>query len=62
MTFEYYVGVILFLDENYEKVPFQLLDVKIVIDTEIQAEEHLTEAWNLCHGEAKRNRELEHLA
>ncbi|KAJ5679133.1 PCI/PINT associated module [Penicillium macrosclerotiorum] len=41
VTFEYYVGIIHFLDENY-----------------VEAEEHLTTAWKMCHRNALRNREL----
>lgn len=41
VTFEYYVGIIHFLEEDYAK-----------------AEEHLTQAWQLCHRDAHRNREL----
>ncbi|TKA74403.1 hypothetical protein B0A49_03455 [Cryomyces minteri] len=41
VTFKYYVGVILFLEEDY-----------------VQAEENLTEAWQLCHQDAQKNREL----
>ncbi|KAI9931667.1 hypothetical protein ASPWEDRAFT_37476 [Aspergillus wentii DTO 134E9] len=40
VTFQYYVGVIHFLDENYA-----------------QAEEHLAEAWRLCHRHALKNKE-----
>ncbi|KAK5139165.1 hypothetical protein LTR04_003833, partial [Oleoguttula sp. CCFEE 6159] len=39
VTFKYYVGVILFLEEDY-----------------VQAEENLTEAWQLCHQDAQKNR------
>ncbi|MCJ1323182.1 COP9 signalosome (CSN) subunit [Xylographa vitiligo] len=41
VTFKYYVGIILFLEEDY-----------------VQAEEYLTDAWNMCHKGAQRNREL----
>ncbi|MCJ1394161.1 COP9 signalosome (CSN) subunit [Xylographa bjoerkii] len=41
VTFKYYVGVILFLEEDY-----------------VQAEDYLTDAWNMCHRDAQRNREL----
>ncbi|MCJ1288370.1 COP9 signalosome (CSN) subunit [Xylographa opegraphella] len=41
VTFKYYVGVILFLEEDY-----------------VQAEEYLTDAWNMCHRGAHRNQEL----
>ncbi|KAF7713808.1 COP9 signalosome complex subunit 12 [Penicillium ucsense] len=41
VTFEYYLGVIHFLDEQY-----------------IKAEEHLTTAWQMCHRDAHKNREL----
>lgn len=41
VTFKYYQGVLLFLEENY-----------------VEAEKHLTEAWGLCHKDAKRNKEL----
>ncbi|MCJ1271264.1 COP9 signalosome (CSN) subunit [Lobaria immixta] len=41
VTFEYYVGVMSFLDDNY-----------------IRAEEHLTDALNLCHKDSHRNKEL----
>lgn len=41
VTFKYYVGVIYFLEEAYEK-----------------AEKHLTEAWQLCHRDATKNKEL----
>ncbi|KAI9762727.1 MAG: COP9 signalosome (CSN) subunit [Candelina submexicana] len=41
VTFKYYVGVILFLEEDY-----------------VKAEEHLTEAWQTCHADAQKNREL----
>ncbi|MCJ1245975.1 COP9 signalosome (CSN) subunit [Trapelia coarctata] len=41
VTFKYYVGVILFLEEDY-----------------VKAEENLTDAWNLCHRDAQKNREL----
>ncbi|MCJ1339292.1 COP9 signalosome (CSN) subunit [Bachmanniomyces sp. S44760] len=41
VTFNYYVGVILFLEEDYAN-----------------AERHLTDAMNMCHRAATRNREL----
>ncbi|KAA8642317.1 protein csn12 [Aspergillus tanneri] len=41
VTFNYYVGVINFLDENYE-----------------EAESHLADAWNMCHKDSLKNREL----
>ncbi|MCJ1479533.1 COP9 signalosome (CSN) subunit [Lambiella insularis] len=41
VTFNYYVGVIKFLEEDY-----------------VKAEESLTEAWRLCHKDARHNREL----
>ncbi|MCJ1384742.1 COP9 signalosome (CSN) subunit [Xylographa soralifera] len=41
VTFKYYVGIILFLEEDY-----------------VQAEAYLTDAWNMCHRGAQRNREL----
>ncbi|KAN0094062.1 hypothetical protein V8E51_017246 [Hyaloscypha variabilis] len=41
VTFKYYVGVIYFLEENYE-----------------ESEKNLTEAWQLCHKDAIRNKEL----
>ncbi|KAK3329315.1 protein CSN12 [Apodospora peruviana] len=41
VTFNYYEGVLHFLEENY-----------------VEAERHLTEAWNLCHKGAMANKEL----
>ncbi|MCJ1418090.1 COP9 signalosome (CSN) subunit [Xylographa parallela] len=46
VTFKYYVGIILFLEEDY------------VQPTAQKAEEYLTDAWNMCHRGAQRNREL----
>lgn len=41
VTFNYYAGVIAFLEEDY-----------------VKSEAYLTEAWNLCHKDAHKNREL----
>jgi hypothetical protein len=58
VTFKYYVGVIYFLEENYEEVrqrntPNHCQDA----DPPLQSEKHLTEAWQLCHKDAVRNKE-----
>jgi hypothetical protein len=52
VTFKFYEGVLLFLEENYLKVsifPVQLMDQSHFI---FQAESHLNEAWQLCHKDA----------
>ena len=57
VTFKYYVGVISFLEENYEQVmpyPYRLLQT--IIDCS-QAEENLTQAYNLCLASAHCNKE-----
>lgn len=59
VTFKYYVGVILFLEENYAEVLYTYpQNSSSQWLTEIpQAEKHLTEAWSLCHNDATRNKE-----
>jgi len=57
VTFKYYVGVILFLEENYVEVRCSLLsnhNLSLIVS---QAEKNLTEAWQLCHNVSTRNKE-----
>lgn len=58
VTFKYYVGVIFFLEENYKQVYIcsQSSDKLNMTDT-TQAEENLTEAYELCLSSSHRNRE-----
>ena len=58
VTFKYYVGVISFLEENYKQVTSKCvpLHLRFQID-HIQAEENLTQAYNLCLSSAHRNKE-----
>jgi hypothetical protein len=59
VTFKYYVGVIFFLDESYEKARNKVIcverDANIILT--VQAEENLTHAWRLCHRNSIRNKE-----
>jgi hypothetical protein len=59
VTFKYYEGVLAFLEENYAEVCRR--DSPLVWDilslTMAKAEKHLTEAWNMCHKDARRNKE-----
>jgi COP9 signalosome complex subunit 12 len=55
VTFKYYEGVLFFLEENYVEVSYVALLCKSHLT--FQAEKHLTEAWRLCHRNAKNNLE-----
>lgn len=60
VTFQYYVGVIHFLDENYAQV--RTISSLVILKEAnscgyLQAEEHLAEAWRLCHRHALKNKE-----
>lgn len=61
VTFKYYEGVLAFLDENYisvRKLSPKVRELpKLTMDHGSQAEKHLTEAWKLCHKDAKKNQE-----
>jgi len=57
VTFKYYVGVILFLEENYVEVRFSFPSNHNPFLIVPQAEQNLTEAWQLCHKESTRNKE-----
>jgi COP9 signalosome complex subunit 12 len=58
VTFKYYEGVLFFLEENYVEVltilPYLM---RFNCANTLQAEKHLTEAWTLCHKDAKGNQE-----
>jgi hypothetical protein len=59
-TFKYYEGVLAFLEEHYVDVStayFHPARHQPVVDFN-QAEKHLTQAWLMCHRDAKRNKEL----
>jgi hypothetical protein len=59
----YYAGVLAFLEENYVEVSGDTRCLRIwvvpLLMRVIQAEEHLTKAWQLCHKNAMRNKEYE---
>ena len=64
VTFHYYLGVILFLDENYVQVPvfpatrnLHHAQPDYLPLAPFQAEENLTNALNMCHRDAYRNKE-----
>ncbi|GKT64651.1 COP9 signalosome complex subunit 12 [Colletotrichum tofieldiae] len=57
VTFKFYEGVLFFLEENYVEVR-RLSDRTVEYTSDMnQAEKHLTEAWSLCHKDAKSNQE-----
>lgn len=62
VTFEYYVGVIHFLEENYTQasppIPHQQNQPSLTHPSLPQAEVHLNSALRLCHRSAQRNKEL----
>jgi hypothetical protein len=51
VTFKFYEGVLLFLEENYIKVSMSLPYGQNNL-TLFQAESYLNEAWQLCHKDA----------
>ena len=57
VTFKYYVGVICFLEENYEMVVTLCALIRSHGSPYTQAEEHLSHAWKNCHHNAIRNKE-----
>jgi hypothetical protein len=57
VTFKYYVGVIYFLEENYEEVRQRNMSNNCQDANPLQSEKHLTEAWQMCHKDAIRNKE-----
>jgi hypothetical protein len=57
VTFKYYVGVIYFLEENYEEVRHRDASNQCQDADPLQSEKNLTEAWQLCHKDAIRNKE-----
>jgi len=56
VTFKYHEGVLAFLEENYIQVLSSPPNHEMTTDKH-KAEECLTEAWNLCHKSAMRNKE-----
>ena len=60
VTFKYYIGVILFLEENYVEVEQPRHFQSRRPADHSQSEKNLTEAWKLCHKDATRNREFVH--
>jgi hypothetical protein len=57
VTFKYYEGVLAFLEENYAEVGVSTSSLHPAILKNQQAEKHLTEAWDLCHKDARKNKE-----
>lgn len=58
VTFKYYLGVIYFLEENYDEVSFlQVHLAALPLANPLQAEKSLTEAWKMCHKDSIRNKE-----
>jgi COP9 signalosome complex subunit 12 len=58
VTFKYYVGVICFLEENYELVRIRIVCRPTSLQAHlVQAEENLTYAYTHCHLQAQRNKE-----
>lgn len=59
VTYKYYEGVLRFLEEDYVQVwtrGSKSSPEELYADYS-QAEQHLTEAWSMCHKDAMKNKE-----